>query len=236
MYACVPLVAQGETLGILHVSNGPSGHGKANEDRMTDKFRLTKNFAENIGLAIANLKLKDAMRNMSIRDPLTGLFNRRYAEESMAQEIVRAKRQSTQLAVMMLDIDHFKQFNDNFGHDGGDAVLRELGVYLKKEVRGSDVACRYGGEEFLLLLSSTTMEGARMRAEHLRDGVKLLGVRHARENLGMITISVGMAVFPDHASEADALVKAADIALYQAKRGGRDRVIVFAGKADQTAL
>jgi diguanylate cyclase (GGDEF)-like protein len=113
--------------------------------------------------------------------------------------------------------------------------LRELGVYLKKQVRGSDVVCGYGGEEFLLLLSSTTMEGARMRAEQLCDGVKLVSVSHARENLGAITISVGMAVFPDHASEAETLVKAADVALYQAKQGGRDRVVVFAGKADQTA-
>ncbi len=235
MYACLPLVAQGETLGILHLSNGPSADDKAGEDHMAEKFRLAKGFAENIGLAIANLKLRDAMRSLSIRDPLTGLFNRRYMEESLTQELFRAKRQSTQLAVMMLDIDHFKQFNDSFGHDGGDAVLRELGVYLKKQVRGSDVICRYGGEEFLVLLSPTTMEGARMRAEQIRDGVKLLSVRHARKSLGTITISVGMAVFPEHASEPEALVKAADIALYQAKQGGRDRVVVFAGKADQTA-
>ncbi len=235
MYACLPLMAQGETLGILHVANGPSGRGKADEDRMTEKFRLAKNFAENIGLAIANQKLRDAMRSLSIRDQLTGLFNRRYAEESLAQEIFRAKRQSVQLAVMMLDIDHFKKFNDSSGHDGGDAVLRELGVFLKNQVRGSDVICRYGGEEFLLLLSPTTLEGARMRAEALRDGVKLLAVRHARKSLGTITISVGMAVFPDHASEVEALVKAADIALYQAKQAGRDRVVVFGEKVDQPA-
>jgi len=235
MYACLPLVAHGETLGILHVSNGPPAGDKAGEDRMAEKFRLAKSFAENIGLAIANLKLRDAMRSLSIRDPLTGLFNRRYAEETLAQELFRAKRQSTQIAVMMLDIDHFKEFNDSFGHDGGDAVLRELGLYLKKEVRGSDVICRYGGEEFLLILSPATMEGARMRAEKLCDGVRHLSVRHAHKNLGTITISVGMAVFPDHASEPEALVKAADIALYQAKQDGRDRVVVFAGKVGQTA-
>jgi len=234
MYACLPLVAQGETLGILHIANGTSAGDKAAEDRMTERFRLAKSFAENIGLAIANLKLRDAMRSMSIRDPLTGLFNRRYAEETLTQEIFRAKRQSSQLAVMMFDIDHFKQFNDTFGHDGGDAVLRELGTYLKNQVRGSDVISRYGGEEFLLLLSPTTLEGAKMRAEQIREGVKLLSVRHARKSLGTITISAGMAVFPDHASEAEALVKAADIALYQAKLGGRDRVVVF-GKAGQTA-
>src|SRR4029077_4160141 len=106
---------------------------------MEDNFRLAKSFAEHIGLAIANLRLRDAMRSLSIRDQLTGLFNRRYMEEALAQELFRAKRQSTQLVVMMLDIDHFKKFNDDFGHDGGDAVLRELGAYLKKVVRGSDV-------------------------------------------------------------------------------------------------
>jgi len=235
MYACLPLVAQGETLGILHVLDGPAAEDKAGEERMQEKFRLARNFAENIGLAIANLKLRDAMRSLSIRDPLTGLFNRRYAEETLLQELFRAKRQSTNVAVMMLDIDHFKQFNDTFGHDGGDAVLRELGAYLRDQIRGSDVISRYGGEEFLILLSPTTPEGARMRAEQIRDGVKLLSVRHARKSLGAITISVGMAVFPDHASEAEALVKAADIALYQAKQAGRDRVVVFGGKVDQPA-
>jgi len=235
MYACLPLVAQGETLGILHLVNGPPAADKAGEDRMQEKFRLAKGFAENIGLAIANLKLRDAMRRMSIRDPLTGLFNRRYAEETLTQEIFRAKRQSTRIAVMMLDIDHFKQFNDSFGHDGGDAVLRELGAYLTDQIRGSDVISRFGGEEFLLLLSPTTLEGARKRAEQIREGVKLLAVRHARKSLGTITISVGMAVFPDHAAEPEALVKAADIALYQAKQAGRDRVVVFGGKIDQPA-
>jgi len=153
----------------------------------------------------------------------------------LAQELFRSRRHSTRLAAMMLDIDHFKKFNDSFGHDGGDAVLRELAAYLKKEVRGSDVVCRYGGEEFMLLLSPTTTEGARQRAEHLREGVRNLSVRHARRSLGPVTISVGMAVFPDHASEMEALVKAADIALYQAKQAGRDRVVVFAGKADQAS-
>jgi len=230
-YACLPLVAHGETLGILHVLGGE----QAGEDRMKETFRLAKGFAENIGLAIANLKLRDAMRSLSIRDPLTGLFNRRYAEEALVQEIFRAKRQSVQIAVMMLDIDHFKQFNDSFGHDGGDAVLRELGAYLKDQVRGGDVICRYGGEEFLLILSPTTLEGARARAEQIREGVKLLAVRHARKNLGAITISVGMAVFPEHAPEAEALVKAADIALYQAKQAGRDRVVLFGRKVDESA-
>jgi diguanylate cyclase (GGDEF)-like protein len=232
LYACLPLIANGETLGILHVVNGVADAEGAGAARLADNVRLAKSFAEHIGLAIANLRLRDAMRSLSIRDPLTGLFNRRYMEEALAQELFRAKRQSAPLVLMMLDIDHFKRFNDEFGHDGGDAVLRELGAYLKKVVRGSDVVCRYGGEEFMLLLSPTTLEGARLRAEALREGVRNLAVRHARASLGTITVSVGLAVFPEHGAEPEALIKAADIALYQAKQAGRDRVVVYAGRAD----
>jgi diguanylate cyclase (GGDEF)-like protein len=236
MYVCLPLLAQGETLGILHLLDGPVKNDKADEGRMAEKCKLAKILADNIGLGVANLKLREAMRNLSIRDPLTGLFNRRYMEEALAQEQHRTKRNDAQLAVIMIDIDHFKQFNDNFGHDGGDAVLRSLGEFLRKHVRGSDIACRYGGEEFILILSPSTAEGARQRAEKIREDATLLGVSHANQYLGAITLSLGVAIFPDHAFEAAALVKAADVALYQAKRGGRDRVVMFAGKAGQIAL
>ena len=132
--------------------------------------KLAKILADNIGLGIANLKLRETMRNLSIRDQLTGLFNRRYMEEALQQELHRTRRNEAQLAVIMIDIDHFKQFNDNFGHDGGDAVLRALGEFFKKHVRGSDIACRYGGEEFILILSPSTAEGARLHAEKIREG------------------------------------------------------------------
>ena len=160
----------------------------------------------------------------SIRDPLTGLFNRRYMEEALAQELHRTTRNKAQLAVIMIDIDHFKQFNDNFGHDGGDAVLRELGGFFKQHVRGSDIACRYGGEEFMLILSPSTAEGARLRAERIRQDAGNLLVSHANRELGAITLSLGLAIFPDNSSDMAALMKAADVALYQAKRGGRNRV------------
>jgi len=168
MYCCLPLIAQGELLGILHLIEGPVKNGKADEARMTEKSKLAKILADNIGLGIANLKLRESMRNLSIRDPLTGLFNRRYMEEALAQEHHRSRRNDAQLAAIMIDVDHFKQFNDTFGHDGGDAILRALGAFLKKHVRGSDIACRYGGEEFLLILSPSTPEGARQRAETIR--------------------------------------------------------------------
>ncbi len=234
-YVCLPLLAQGETLGILHLLDGPIKNDNADEARMAEKCGLAKILADNIGLGIANLKLRESMRNLSIRGPLTGLFNRRYMEEALAQELHRTKRNDVQLAVIMIDIDHFKKFNDNFGHDGGDAILRELGAFLKKYVRGSDIACRYGGEEFILILSPSTAEGARLRAEKIRESARLLSVSHANRDLGAITLSLGVAIYPDHASEAAAIIKAADVALYQAKSGGRNQVVMCAGKAGQIA-
>ena len=233
MYVCLPLLAQGETLGILHLLDGPVKNGKADEARMAEKCKLAKILADNIGLGIANLKLRESMRNLSIRDPLTGLFNRRYMEEALAQEQHRTKRNDAQLAVIMIDIDHFKQFNDNFGHDGGDAILRALGAFFKKHVRGSDIACRYGGEEFTLILSPSTAEGARQRAEKIREDASLLSASHAKRDLGGITLSMGVAIFPDHAADAAAIVKAADVALYHAKRAGRNRVVMSVQNALQ---
>ncbi len=235
MYICLPLLAQGETLGILHIVDGPAKNDEADEARMTAKCQLAKILADNIGLGIANLKLRESMRDLSMRDPLTELFNRRYMEEALAQELHRTKRNGAQLAVIMIDIDHFKQFNDNFGHDAGDAVLRTLGQFLKKHVRGSDIACRYGGEEFILILSPTTADGARQRAEKIREGASLLRVQHANRDLGAIALSLGVAIFPEHAGSASAIVKAADIALYQAKGGGRNQVVLAEAAIGETA-
>jgi diguanylate cyclase (GGDEF)-like protein len=135
----------------------------------------------------------------------------------------------------MIDIDHFKQFNDTFGHDGGDAVLRSLGAYFKQHVRGSDIACRYGGEEFLLVLSPSTAEGARQRAEKIREGAGLLSLNHANRDLSAIALSLGVAIFPDHAGDTASLIKAADVALYQAKRSGRNQVVMSEKNAVQPA-
>ena len=226
MYFCLPLLAQGETLGVLHLANGPVTNDPADEERMSEKCALAKILADNIGLGIANLKLREAMRSLSIRDPLTGLFNRRYMEEVLGQELHRTRRNDVRLAIIMLDIDHFKRFNDDSGHDAGDAVLRELGTLLTSHVRGSDVACRFGGEEFVLILSPSTIDGATQRAETIRQAAERLSVRHGGRSLGKITLSLGVAIFPDDASDVDATLKAADIALYQAKEAGRNCVVV----------
>jgi diguanylate cyclase (GGDEF)-like protein len=234
MYVCVPLLAQGETLGILHILDGVASADKVAEARMVEKCRLAKLLADNIGLGIANLKMRTTMRNLSIRDPLTGLFNRRYMEEALALELHRASRNNAQMAVIMIDIDHFKGFNDRYGHDGGDVVLRELGAFFKKHVRGSEVACRYGGEEFFLILSPATAEGALQQAEKIRKDAALLSVKRADQDLGAITLSLGVAVCPDHASDVAEIIKAADIALYQAKSGGRNKVVMFTKGAERT--
>jgi diguanylate cyclase (GGDEF)-like protein len=235
-YVCLPLLAQSELLGILHLIDGALKSGAADEARMVEKTRLAKILADNIGLGIANLKLRESMRNLAIRDPLTALFNRRYMEEGLAQERHRITRNATQLAVIMIDIDHFKRFNDNFGHDGGDAILRALSEFFKKHVRGSDIACRYGGEEFILILSPSTAEGARQRAEKIRENAAQLRVTHANVDLGPITLSMGIAIFPDHGTDTAAIVKAADIALYHAKQNGRNRVIMSAEIPAQPVL
>jgi diguanylate cyclase (GGDEF)-like protein len=227
MHVCLPLHAQGETLGILFLLGGPVKMDKTDEAPTAEKVKLAKILANNVGLGIANLKLRETMRNLSIRDPLTGLFNRRYMHEALVQEQHRAMRNQTHLAVVMIDIDHFKRYNDEFGHDGGDAVLCALSALFERSVRRSDIVCRYGGEEFALILSPSNAEGARQRAEKLREDARLLKVNHANRNLGAITLSLGVAIFPDQASDAEAIVKAADIALYQAKHAGRNRVVMF---------
>ena len=133
MYVCLTLIAQGETLGILFLQDGRIRVDRADEARMAEKAKLAKILADNIGLGIANLKLRESMRNLSIRDALTGLFNRRYMQEALEQEQHRTRRNSAQLALVMIDIDHFKHYNDTFGHDGGDAVLRALGAFLRSQ-------------------------------------------------------------------------------------------------------
>jgi diguanylate cyclase (GGDEF)-like protein len=227
MYACLPLLAQDETLGVLLILDCAAVHDRADEQRMIEKSALAKTLADNIGLGIANLKLRQDMRDLSIRDQRTGLFNRRYMEEALALELHRTTRNNEQLAVIMIDIDKFKHFNDSFGHDGGDTVLGALGAFLQKHVRGSDIPCRWGGDEFILILSPTTTEGARQRAEKIRQDVMLLNVSLAGRDLGQITLSLGVAIYPDDAAEVKSILKAADVALFHAKEAGRNRVSMF---------
>lgn len=225
---CVPMMAQGDTVGILQFNFAHADAAEYREDGGTDpstRARIATALAEHTALALANLRLREALRSQSIVDSLTGLFNRRYLENVLERECRRAVRSRRPLAVLMIDVDHFKQFNDTWGHDGGDAVLRELSALMRAHFRGDDMACRYGGEEFVVVLTEATLESARARAEELRKEVRRLVAQHRRQPLGPITISVGVAALPEHGVSPEDLIAAADRALYQAKSDGRDRTI-----------
>lgn len=212
---CIPMMAQGEAMGVLYLTQQAGS--------TQTKQQLAVTVTEHIALALANLKLRELLRHQSIRDPLTSLFNRRYMEESLEREIHRCDRAAKPLGIIMLDVDHFKRFNDTFGHGAGDAVLRELGMFLQHHIRSSDIACHYGGEELMLILPETSLDIIKNRAEQIRQGVKHLQVQHDQQ-LGAITLSLGVACFPEHGSIGEAVIRSADAALYRAKKEGRDAV------------
>jgi diguanylate cyclase (GGDEF)-like protein len=173
-------------------------------------------------LTHANLQLRDR----AVRDALTGVHNRGYLEESLAREEARARRSGTPLGVVMIDIDHFKRINDTYGHPAGDVVLRAIGQYVMSLTRGEDIFCRYGGEEFVLIMIDTTARAVWDRAEALRAGVQELAIEHDGRTIGPVTLSIGVAMIPDNARDGQAALKAADAALYRAKQGGRNRVVM----------
>jgi diguanylate cyclase (GGDEF)-like protein len=220
---CVPLVAQGEALGVLQVQTTQPGAGPASRLPETEE-RLAHTVADMAALALASLRLRQGLREQATRDPLTNLFNRRHMEASLERELRRAERRQRPLGIILLDLDHFKRTNDTLGHDAGDQLLRAVGRFLQTHIRGEDLACRYGGEEFLLILTDSALEDTRRRAEQLREGIKALQAEHDGRPLGPVTASLGVAVFPEHGLTAEAVVRAADVALYQAKADGRDRV------------
>ncbi|MGH8661216.1 MAG: sensor domain-containing diguanylate cyclase [Burkholderiales bacterium] len=224
-YMCLPLAAHGESVGLLFLQRLQTA-ARAQEVGVApeSKLQLATAVGEEISLALANLKLRDTLRQQSLRDPLTGLYNRRFLEEYLVHERVRATRKNRPLSVIMLDIDHFKRVNDTFGHDAGDAVLRRMGLVLQGHVRGSDIACRIGGEEFALLLPEASLVTAYQRAERILDTVRHMQIKYRGQVLGAITISLGVAAFPKHGDTPEALIRAADQALYQAKQGGRNKL------------
>jgi diguanylate cyclase (GGDEF)-like protein/PAS domain S-box-containing protein len=221
-YLCVPLIAQGQTLGLLQLS----APGDLPAPVFQDLRILATTVSESIKLALSNLYLREALREQAVRDPLTGLFNRRYLDETLSRELRRCQRNGELLAVAMLDLDHFKQFNDVYGHEAGDVVLRAIGELLKSSLRGGDIACRYGGEELTVILPGAALEQARLRLDHLRRAVMDLHLPYRGDVLPAITISIGLAEAQPDETDAAALLARADAALYQAKEQGRNRVVV----------
>jgi diguanylate cyclase (GGDEF)-like protein/PAS domain S-box-containing protein len=220
---CLPLLAQGKAIGVLHLS-APAGAAGRTLDEGQEQFARV--VADSVAQALANLALRETLRQQAIRDPLTNLFNRRYMEASLERELLRAARNHQSVSVIMLDVDHFKQVNDRHGHSTGDAVLRQLGRYLNEHIRGGDIACRYGGEEFTLILPETTLAQARQRAEQHRQEFKALTLLGDQHEAGALTISLGVATFPEQGDTAEQVLQAADAALYRAKHNGRNRVEV----------
>ncbi len=227
---CLPMLAQGEILGLLYLnSDQPETLNEA-------KRQLARTVAEHLSLALASLELRETLKTQSIHDPLMGLYNRRYMEEALHQELQKAKQDQQCLTVVMLDVDHFKQFNDTFGHDAGDVVLRELGQVLQQNLRESDVPCRYGGEEVVLILPKLGGAIAYERMEMIRHRVKELRVKSQDQLLKSITVSIGIAEFPHHGATEFDLLQAADAALYAAKEGGRDCTVVATVTAKPAVL
>lgn len=237
-YCCIPILAHGETVGLLHLEMKPQD-GVSAADRkavFVEQRRLGLSAVEHISLAIANVKLRDQLRDQSIRDVLTGLYNRRYLLETARREFQRAARSGQPVSVLSIDVDHFKKFNDNHGHDAGDTVLRAVGEAMVATFRGDDVACRFGGEEFVALMPGAPLETARARAEELRAKVEGITVRYGDGNLPRITISVGVAAFPDFGNGVMEVLKVADTALYAAKNNGRNRVEVVQNETPADAI
>jgi diguanylate cyclase (GGDEF)-like protein len=220
--ACIPLLAQSQTLGVLHLRQSASQQ----QDVPLVQERLALMFADQVSLALANLHLREQLRHQSIRDPLTGLFNRRYLEVTLEREVRQATRHHRSVGIMMIDIDHFKRFNDSYSHAAGDMVIRVISAFLLSHTRGEDIACRYGGEEFTLILPEASLSDTVRRAEHLRCGVEQLVVEHHGQRLPGISISIGVAAFPNHGDRADTLINIADAALLRAKHTGRNRVVM----------
>jgi diguanylate cyclase (GGDEF)-like protein len=182
---------------------------------------------ETIKLVLSNLKLRESLRVQANHDPLTGLFNRRYLNDSLSRDLSLAQRRGAPLCVAVLDLDHFKRFNDSFGHDAGDLALREVARVMSMNLRKSDIACRLGGEEFALVLPDSSLADTVHRVEQISAFVKQIEMRHGGHLLGTMTLSAGIAGSPEHATTARELLRAADIALFAAKRGGRERVVLY---------
>ncbi|MFZ1982387.1 MAG: PAS domain S-box protein [Smithella sp.] len=225
-YVCLPLIGKGELFGLLHLGTKRSLQEDQRQWDIAELKEIAVIFAEYLSLSIANIKLSEKLVSQSIRDPLTRLYNRRYMDEIIGHEILRAARQQTGIGVVMVDIDHFKQINDTYGHETGDEYLMNLADFFRLKIRGSDFVFRYGGEEFILILPESSVEDTYKYAELLRQEIKNMKIHFRGQLLPSITLSFGIAAYPDHGLDTIELIRVADKALYTAKEEGRDKVII----------
>ncbi len=218
---CLPLIAHGETLGLLSLVYHNT---QAVQASSPDLMRFAEMVSHQIGLTIANIRLRDSLNEQSIRDPLTGLFNRRYLDIVAEKEISKALRHSRPLGLVMFDIDHFKKFNDLHGHLAGDTALIAVAKFAQAHLRETDWVFRFGGEEFMVLMTETQSADALARIDQLREAISQLTLSHEGVGLPNVTISAGLAMLEDSPRTTQALIEAADAALYKAKQAGRNCV------------
>ncbi len=227
VYFCIPIIAKTELVGMLHLAVDASVTDKMDSKEkmvyIAAKQMLAISMLEHYAPCLINIRLVETLKLQSIKDSLTGLYNRRYLEGSVDREISRVERRGLEIGIIMLDVDHFKSFNDIYGHATGDAVLTALGSYLQNSIREEDIACRYGGEEFVLIMPEASLEVAYERAERIREGIKKEVTVTGRSEMLNISVSLGVSVYPKHGKNSSELIGKADSALYKAKAGGRDR-------------
>ena len=220
-YICLPLILQSGIIGLLVL------HPNMKSNLLHYKPQLAISFCEVIQLSLTNIKLRETLYLQSVHDPLTGLFNRRYMDETLIRELQRAIREKKPLCVAMLDLDFFKHFNDTNGHEAGDEILKFIGALFKENFRESDIACRYGGEEFLVVMVNSNLSDAYERLDHIRIALKNEKIHFRDRVLPPITVSIGVAEAPRQGATVNDIIRAADEALYVAKQSGRDRVERF---------
>jgi diguanylate cyclase (GGDEF)-like protein len=203
--------------------------GYDSKDGITSREQgLLMQFATNAAIACENAKLHNITEELSIRDGLTGAFNHRFFQERLSQEFHRAKRYREPMALIMIDIDNFKSYNDSHGHPKGDFLLKKIVEVIQNNTRTSDILARYGGEEFAIILPSTDLRGGIVTAEKIRTIVEEYDFPGgSTQPLGRITVSTGVAAYPENVVSLPDLLECADKALYQAKNGGRNRVCHF---------
>lgn len=219
-YVCAPLIANLTVLGLIHLQT-------THQQPLSESdLNLLERISNDTAVSLNNFQLQLSLKSQAIHDFLTGLFNRLYLNEFLNHEVIRAQRGKTEIAVIMMDIDHFKNFNDTYGHELGDQILIKLASLFKENVRGSDIACRYGGEEFIIVLAGSSLETALERAKLIQAETRKLSVNANDKMITGITLSFGIALFPKHGTTVDQLINAADKALYQAKSEGRDRICI----------
>ncbi len=218
-YICIPIIVGNETIGLITLTFDKE---KLSYEEVTILARL----ASDLGITISNIRLRESLHELSIRDYLTGLYNRRYMEEMLQNEIIKAKRTDSRFGLIMFDIDNYKKFNDTYGHEAGDVVLTSLGQFLRDHFRESDIICRFGGEEFIIILREANEAETFEKAELLRNSVKKLPIKFGNQTLQELNISIGISVYPNHGKIGKDIIEAADEALYRAKKEGRDRLCV----------